>query len=262
MCSASWTVSLIATAGDEIHVRGIGGKGELGLGPSIAATTDYVKIDQFPPEGTIVNDLVSSVSHTVVVLSSGEAYGWGNGRKGQLGEPPEIVWAPRKIEGLKHNVCRAVCGREFTLFAGEPAGGQFSIFGSDKWAIKSQAPKYIERWKDIGASWGSIFVLNKEGSLYSWGRDDQGQLAPMNLPQINSMAIGSEHVVVLAESGNVMCWGWGEHGNCGEGACKHANAKGICNSIEMPHSKAPARGQGIGAGCATSFFWTSEDEVV
>ena len=261
LCSASWTVSIVATLENEIYVSGKGGKGELGLGPNWTATADYVKIVQFPPKGTTVVDICSSVSHTVVILSNGEAHGWGNGRKGQLGEPSGIVWAPRKIEGLNFNAVRVVCGREFTLFAGEPLGGKFAIFGSDKWGVKSQAPRTIGCWKDIGASWGSIFVLSKEGSLHSWGRDDHGQLAPTNLPQINSMAIGSEHVVVLLEAGKVMCWGWGEHGNCGESAYTPAWAEGVCNSIQTADSRVPACVYGVGAGCATSFFWRAENDA-
>ena len=259
LCSASWEALIIVTETDDIYVCGRGMKGELGLGPELTATDDHAKLGSFLPKGTTIVDINSSVSHTVAVLSNGEAYGWGNGRKGQLGEFAEVVWIPRKFGSLKFKVSRVVCGREFTLLAGDPSVGQVTIFGVDKWDLRSQVSKQFPDWKDIGAGWGSIFVLDRKGSMCSWGRNDCGQLAPMDLPPIARMSIGSEHTVALTESGNVICWGWGEHGNCGNSAAKVKDTACPWNEIEVPDSSNLARVHGIGTGCATSFFWTGAE---
>lgn len=246
-CSALWEASVVVMEDDRVVSDGFGGdRGELGR-PS------YTNLLQsIPPAGATIVDIVSSVSHTVVVLSNGEVCGWGDGRRGQLGQPAELVWEPRRIQGLDFKVIRAVCGREFTYFVGDPSAGHHAIFGSDKRGVRSTAPVALPEWKDVGASWGSIFVLMPSGEIVSWGRDDHGQLAPAGLPSIEKIAVGSEHVVALTNEGNVVSWGWGEHGNCGQNVDKDGDVKGTWNEIPNNAGKVV----GVGAGCATSFFWT------
>lgn len=254
LCSATWDGSIIVTTNDEIYTFGTGSKGELGTGA--ISSLHPQRLLSFPPEETTIVDIASGVSHTVAVLSNGEVYGWGNGRKGQLGQPAEIVLAPRKIKNLNLNIVRAVCGREFTFMVTEPGDGRYIILGVDKWNIQSGAPMSVVGWKDIGASWGSIFILKSSGIIGSWGRNDRGQLSPRGLPEVESIAVGSEHVIAMTKSGQVLAWGWGEHGNCGTGIDEMGNVKDKWNVISInPHIQARTA-QGIGAGCATSFFWT------
>ena len=257
LCSATWEASIVVTLLDEVFVCGTGPKGELGLGRNCLRTLARVKLDNFLPERASIVDVASSVSHTVVVLSNGEVYGWGNGRKGQLGEPAQIVWVPRKIESLSFNVVRAICGREFTLLVGEQSVGQFVVLGSDKWNVRSQAPMNIAGWVDLNASWGSIFVLIAGGRICSWGRNDHRQLAPKSLPQIGELSVGSEHAVALSGNGNcIYCWGWGEHGNCGKDLDEAGNTSSQWNKIDLRDLNQANFVVGVGAGCATSYFWT------
>ena len=271
LCSATWEASLIAVDGADGMVLSIGSgeRGELGRGTGLTTAMYHcVYFDgRSPTSGTLLEnatserhnatarDLASGVYHTVVVRADGDVYGWGNGRKGQLGEPAGIIWSPRKIEGLNFKVTRAVCGREFTLLAGDPRTGEFAILGTDKWQLKSQAPTSIMGWKDIGASWGSIFILNQTGKITSWGRDDHGQLAPDGLPLISKIAVGSEHVLALSNDSEVLVWGWGEHGNCGPDVDKDGDVK--CRWSKVDISGINRRVVGVGAGCATSWLWTS-----
>jgi protein ATS1 len=199
------------------------------------------------------------MGHVVAVLDNGDTYGWGNTRKYQAGEPGQVLHAPRKIEGLDFKVTRAVCGREFTCLFGDPQSGNLKVLGSDKWKIQSDAPETCPEWKDVGASWGNVFILAKDGSLQAWGRDDHGQLPPPNLPELSKIAIGSEHVVALSTSGDVLSWGWGEHGNCGP-QVENNDVKGRWNVIASSKFIPPGSKIGqVGAGCATSWvFITAE----
>lgn len=203
-------------------------------------------------------DLASGLDHSVLALTNGQVFGWGNGRKGQLGEPAEVVWRPREIRNLKFPVVRVVCGREFTYLVGRE--GRHAILGSGKYNVKAQENATIPDFppKDIGSSWGSIYVLDTFGRLNSWGRNDHGQLGPPDLPDIKQIAAGSEHVVALTketstQNSKVISWGWGEHGNCGAELDENGDVtRGKWNEIPTQH---PALG--VGAGCATSFFWTN-----
>jgi len=257
-CTASWEASIIVTKDNEgratkVYSFGTGNKGELGLGEFIFRSFKAQLIPNFPPTGLEVIDLAASVSHVVAVLSNGEVYGWGSGRKGQLGKPEGIIQSPRKLTGIEFKIVRAVCGREFTYLVGDKDLGQHCILGSDKWEIRSTAPHDVRGWKDVGSTWGSIFVLFENGKLLSWGRDDHGQLAPPEIPTLEQIAIGSEHALGLSASGEVLAWGWGEHGNCGP-VTENGDVTGrwnvIASSRYLPEGSKIAT---IGAGCATSW---------
>ena len=256
--AATWEASIIVRregASTAVYTLGAGPKGELGLGAlpaEILRTPTATRIPDFPPEGTRVAGLSACMSHVVAVLDNGDVYGWGNGRKGQLGEPAEVVKAPRKLASVTFPVKRAVTGREFTCLVSAPEIGKIAVLGSDKWGIKSDAPETARGWKDVGASWGNVYILSEGGQLTSWGRDDHGQMVPPGLPAVSKLAVGSEHVVCLLEEGEVVSWGWGEHGNCGPTA--DVDVKGRWNAIAsvkfMPEG---LRISGVGAGCATSW---------
>ncbi|KUI56970.1 hypothetical protein VP1G_04320 [Cytospora mali] len=260
LIAATWEASAIVQA--DVHGRntivssfGAGMKGELGQGQFIVRTPSVSRIKDFPPADTEVVGLEACMGHVVAVLSNGEVYGWGNGRKGQLGTAIDgVVQEARKIEGIDFKVSRAVCGREFTCVFGSAESGEVLVLGADKVGVKSSAPASALGWKDVGASWGSIFILQEDGILVSWGRDDHGQLAPPGLPKLGHIAIGSEHVVAMTQDGDVLSWGWGEHGNCGPRAEK-GDVKGRWNVIASKKYLPSGSGiTGIGAGCATSWI--------
>lgn len=250
-CSATWESSTLVTWDDHVFTFGSGSKGELGHGENITDSAPRL-LSGFPPADTTIIDIASCMGHTVVVLSNGDVYGWGNGRKGQLGEPRTVVWTPRKVDGISFKASRAVCGREFTYIVGPPDTGYHIILGADKWKVRSSAPHLVEGWDDIGASWGSIYVLLRDGSLICWGRDDHGQLPPRTLPKLSRIAAGSEHCVALTDSGSFLAWGWGEHGNCGLITAQVGNVNRHWNEIEVEHSSCVCV-SAIGAGCATSW---------
>ncbi len=260
--AATWEASVITRLDGNgkhtlVYSFGVGLKGELGQGELLIRTPTPSLIKDFPPPETEVVDLAACMGHVVAVLSNGDVYGWGNGRKGQLGAPEAVVHSPRKIEGLCFKAVRAVCGREFTCLLGDRESGEIVMLGSDKGGVRSNTPASVPGWQDIGASWGNIYVLTKDGGLLSWGRNDHGQLTPENLPRATKIAIGSEHALAQVEEGDVLAWGWGEHGNCGPAnESEEAKRKGnvVASTKYIPPGSQIAS---IGAGCATS--WISID---
>ena len=256
LCSATWDASILCTTSDEVIVLGKGERGELGCGKHIRDTSGSstkVNVSAVNPENATIVQLASSIHHTVAVLSDGNVIGWGNGRKGQLGEPADIVWEPRKISGIGFKVVKATCGQGFTFLVGEPKLGQCVVLGHDKFDVKSAAPQFVPKWKAVGATWGSVFVLFEDGSLKSWGRNDHGQLASPSSSNIAQIALGSEHALALAADDKLYAWGWGEHGNCGPDTDETGDAK-EAKEIKVPTEVDKI--QGLAAGCATSWFWT------
>ncbi|EQK97820.1 hypothetical protein G6O67_001331 [Ophiocordyceps sinensis] len=258
--AATWEASFVV-AQDERGRRtrllsfGTGTKGELGSGDLIVRTPTATQIHHFPPADAEVVCLAACMGHVVAVLSNGDAYGWGNCRKSQIGHPGAVVHSPRKIDGIGFAVTRAVCAKESTCFFGDPESGDIRVLGSDKWQLCSNAPTTAPPWTDVGASWGNFYILDKNGSLLSWGRNDHGQLPPPNLPRLRKIAIGSEHAIALSNGNDVLVWGWGEHGNCGP-QVEREDVKGRWNIIASSKFIPPdCQIYGVGAGCATSWVY-------
>lgn len=263
LIAATWEASIFVARDAEgkntaVFTCGVGSKGELGAGEMMVRTPTATRLAGFPPPNTEIVDLHACMGHVVAVLNNGDAYGWGNCRKGQAGQPAAVLYAPRKIEDVGFPVRRAVCCKEATCLFGDPAKGDFKVIGSDKWSLQSFAPATAPDWIDVGASWGNIYILTKQGKLEAWGRDDHGQLPPPDLPRLAQIAVGSEHVVALADTGDVLSWGWGEHGNCGpkvEDNIVKGRFNVIASSKFIPNGSAV---EAIGAGCATSWVYIAE----
>ena len=252
LCAATWEASIVVTETNEVMVFGTGNRGELGLGRKVINIAKPERIGSLPNDKIV--DIAACMGHVVVVYDSGEVWGWGSGRKGQLGEPREDSWEPRKIS-ISFKAMRAVCGREFTYIVGTADEGTHIVLGSDKWGVRSSAPVTVTSWSNIGASWGSILVLFTSGRMIAWGRDDHGQLPPDSLPDIEQIAVGSEHAIAKTTSGEILAWGWGEHGNVGTPTESLGNVKRRYNRLDCP-----GRPIMLGAGCATSWIYASDEQ--
>ncbi|ORY68502.1 regulator of chromosome condensation 1/beta-lactamase-inhibitor protein II [Pseudomassariella vexata] len=276
-CTWDTSTFVVKDANDRaslVYSCGTGEQGQLGF--KAQGIVEPTLIPDFPPPGTEIVQLAGGLAHVVAVLDNGEVYGWGNGRKGQLGQSvalddasppvPIVLCAPCKIgspSGVNFKVFKAVCGQYSTCVFGEPGEGKIQFLGPDKWNMKSGALSSSPNLKTVGGSWGSIYTLKQDGTLVAWGRDDHGQLPPANVPKIKNIATGSEHVVALTEDDEVIAWGWGEHGNCGPQADgKFGDVKGrwniIASSKNLPEG---SRITAIGAGCATSWIYITAEGV-
>ncbi|EMC92644.1 hypothetical protein BAUCODRAFT_37538 [Baudoinia panamericana UAMH 10762] len=257
--SATWKASICLCSDGRVKVCGEGLHGELGLGEGRTDSLNPCAIEEFPPMGTEVVQIASGMAHTVAVMSNGDVWGWGKGGQGQLGEPAKDVWSPRKIEGLPFGVAKAVCGKDFTFVVGTRASGKLRVIGlnkRDRFGLKTNLPSAVSGWKDIAASWGSVFILGEHGKLRGFGRDDHGQLPPSDLPFVEAIAAGSEHCLALTKGGKVLAWGWGEHGNCGEPTDERGDVSGHFNVLDVLEPIG-----GLFAGCATSFITTHDAEL-
>lgn len=263
-CETSAYVYIESTTGlSWISTEGTAHWGELGCGDLITSTAqngpDETQTLADPLPGIVV-DFAAGVWHYVAVLADGSVYGWGKARLGQLGTiSSDKVTIPTKLEDIPFKPIKVVCGKDFTYFVGDPATGNHVLFGKDKFGISSNKPEHIKGWKDVGATWHAIFVLFEDGKLNAWGKDNMWQLLPPNLPAIEQIAIGSDHVLALTRDGKLISWGWGKHGNCGNLAhlqheIKNDMLSGFWNEIALP-----GRIESIQAGYCTSFVIMSNE---
>ncbi|KAJ6263597.1 hypothetical protein Dda_2165 [Drechslerella dactyloides] len=259
--SAGWQFSILLSSDGNLYACGNGPRGELGLGESITTSPTPTLIPSFLPPDVTVVQLASSVEHTLVLVSDGTVYGWGNGRKGQLGTLPtgeKHLWRPTKLQiNLPDfHVAGIAAGRDFSAFISR--SGVVHVIGSDKWSVITSnltATSKVADCRVFSAGWGAIYVLRRDGTVVSWGRNTHGQLPPEGMPPLDSMAVGSEHAVAVGRDGKLYAWGWGEHGNCGPLEGKREVVKSV---QEVKLGEGEYRVEGIAAGCATSWVWASE----
>jgi protein ATS1 len=259
--SSAYVAAHESSTQSTIHTQGQGLWGELGYKKDITSAgqdSDVLSGLQIALPGR-VKDFAAGVWHYIAILEEGSVYGWGKARVGQLG--PQFsgsVAQPTKIDNIPFKPERVVCGKECTYLVGHPSTGEHMILGKDKHNIISSMPQNIAGWKDIGATWSSVFVLFEDGKLMAWGRDTIWKLIPPGLPLIDRIAVGSEHVLAITKDGRLISWGWGKHGNCGNLEKLKEKIKldmdmvsGLWNEIELP-----GKVEFIGAGACTSFVVT------
>lgn len=243
----------------QLQTLGSGQWGELGCGDDIVnhsiagrpCPLHYATLPRW------TEDFAAGVWHYVAILSDGSVYGWGKARLGQLGDMLSgKVTVPTKIEGIPFRPTKVICGKDFTYLVSDPTSGEHTILGKDKFNLISSMPADVKGWKDIDATWHAVFVLFDDGRLIAWGKENMWKLIPPNLPSIEKIAVGSDHILAITKSGKLISWGWGKHGNCGD--LKHLQEKvkndmvnGFWNEIEISGEVCT-----IGAGYCTSFVIT------
>lgn len=250
-CAATWSASVIVTGHGSLLSCGSGTAGELGLGVGRELASVPEKIIDLTDYHSQVTQLDTGMAHAVIVLSDGNVLAWGNGRNGQIGDPSEVVWSPRLI-AVPFPVVRAACGKDFTCLMSASEFGEVLLLGPskrDRFHIRASIPNSIPFWKQVIASWGTIFVRDENDKIQGFGRNDRGQLGPAEIPPVKQLSAGSEHVLAKTEDGRVVVWGWGEHGNCGSPVDDQKDVKGRYNVLDIP-----GHVLSLGTGCATSFI--------
>lgn len=164
-----------------------------------------------PPETTIV-DIVAGLTHTCMLLSTGDVICWGAGNVGQLGQANNQAWG----DGL----------------AETPANLSPIQLGGPALAL---AAGYLH-----------TCALLDGGAVRCWGSSDNGQLGngdeefvgltnvpsdrvPVSLPgPVVGIGAGGAHTCVVFEDQTIACWGSNEYGQLG-----YANTEAIGDD-ELP----------------------------
>ncbi|KAF2644849.1 RCC1/BLIP-II [Massarina eburnea CBS 473.64] len=235
--------------------------GELGLSEESSTLGHSRESRQSLPSAVI--DFAAGTWHYTALLSNGQTYGWGKSRHEQLGSKlsdQKKITVPTKIEeDIPFTPVKVVCGKDFTYIASSAQEGKHRLLGRDKNNLRTSMPSHIKGWKQIGASWNAIFVLFEDGKLAAWGKEDMWKLVPDELPLIDSIAVGSEHVLAVTREGKLISWGWGKHGNCGDlrglgEKVENDMVNGFWNEIGVE-----GKIESVGAGFCTSFVLVDAD---
>ncbi|KAI5957166.1 ATS1 [Candida jiufengensis] len=256
--SCCWDSSFLVTEYNEVYSCGQGLKGELGLGLQTTSEPELKLVKKFDHN---VIDIKCGMNHVIVKLDNAQLYGWGNCRKGQLGETSKklikrgSIWEPVLLQMQPVAVEDFLeVGREFTIIT---SNGQPYVYGkfSDD-GLQNQ----MKDMKDIGqikTMWASIhFKEVSSNSIKSFGVDSHGQLFKYNIPESDSKGfkfeVGSEHGL-LQQNNKLYAWGWGEHGNCGPSLTGNPNTFNYLNQLFPNKEFFDGKIVYFTGGCATSW---------
>jgi alpha-tubulin suppressor-like RCC1 family protein len=256
---------------NEVWTFGSGAYGILGHGDSLDQPNQSVPRKVISLRKDVKTVAVGSF-HMLVLDVEGSIWSFGRNNAGQLGigegmtgsygEPQPVQIAGETIveiaAGRQHSLALNIKGQVFSW--GNNRDAQLGL--GDKNVRKS--PTIIEDLKDkniVGIACGrdSSFALTKEGEVYSWGRDDFGQLAHgrsqrfVSKPRfvaslenevITSIHMGEFHGVAVTNDGRLFSWGKNQCGQVGNGNRNNVSMPIQIEALETKTIIAAAAGSG------------------
>ncbi|MFF0429189.1 RCC1 domain-containing protein [Streptomyces sp. NPDC004520] len=173
----------------------------------------------------------------LALLRDGTVQSWGGNVSGQLGDGTTANRAfPAAVTGLT-GVSDIAAGLDFSLAL---RGGRVLSWGSDALgqlgdglpdpstpATRPVSVQGLNRVKEITAGCQYALALREDGTVWTWGRNDEGQLGigtttarstPQRVPGLEnvvSVKAGCRHALALTADHKVKAWGRGGNGELG-----------------------------------------------
>jgi len=248
--------SLALSSEGKVYSWGANDQGQLGNGTAINSNLPVeVKTEGTPMAGKKIIQTAIGVTHSMALDSEGKVYSWGENVNGLLGTGDAMpALSPVLVETWR------------TPMAGKKII-QISAGGAHSMALDSEGNIYAWGWggegqlgngennnsnvpilvkkEDTGLEGKTIkkvmaggmfsMVLTSDGSLYSWGKNNYGQIGdgttnnynlavavktegtPMAGKTVVDFSISNEHTVALTSDGQIYAWGRNESGQLGDG---------------------------------------------
>ncbi|MFW6078098.1 MAG: RCC1 domain-containing protein [Gemmatimonadota bacterium] len=240
---AALTAGLIGRRAAGVHAAGRAGlRAALAAGlatalPALAGACAEITDPTSPPVRFATVEVGGA--HSCAVSTEGDAYCWGRGANGELGEgrtrstgEPVRVAADRAWTGLAlgfHHSCGLdEAGRVHCW--GWNANEQLGL-GPGATGVRRPNPVVGElRFTAITAGWYHTCGLDEDGAAHCWGYNAHGQVGdgstadrPAPTPvagghRFEAIAAGGLHTCGVTTDGGAYCWGWNAWGQLGDGS--------------------------------------------
>lgn len=235
---------------DRVYCFGVDSSHQLG-----AIRPDTVCFDAFDPgnrapppcsllpvrvrEDLSASQLTVGGAHACAITDGGNAYCWGNGAAGQLGNGATVQrQAPRLVtSAVRFTQVSAghlhTCALDGTGAAWCWGSDSFGQLGNQK-SASSTTPIPVDGghvFRDIAAGVRHTCGVTSDGRAWCWGDNESGQLGSGSMTSrftspvavsggltFSAVATGSDFSCGLTTSGAAYCWGEGGRGQLGHGS--------------------------------------------
>jgi alpha-tubulin suppressor-like RCC1 family protein len=234
--------TLMTNAGGVAYAWGSNEKGQIG---NNSATGTGAKVTT-PTSLRGATRVVAGGNHSMLVTPSGSVYTWGDNTSGQCRLPTSttLFSNPQLLDGLSYPQQRALFGGigDHTLFVldngqvqgwGKNDAGQLGtgVTGTSNPSAQTAVANWsLEGMIAIDAGYGQSIALKADGTVWTWGSDEHGELGndltsankPMPVQvtgfshNIVAIAAGSYHCLALDSNGRVWSWGRDGYGQLGD----------------------------------------------
>ncbi|MDE7315517.1 MAG: hypothetical protein K2N11_07415 [Mucispirillum sp.] len=218
--------------------------GQLGVGDDMGRDTP-TKVTAIT--GMIKELITNNYYSTYAIMEDGSLYAWGKNGSGQLGvgdkvnknTPTLISGISGKIKTLKTNYQSIYAIAEDGLLYtwGRNLHGQLGIYSFGQYINAPKNVKLPNKVKELITSSSSAYTILEDGSLYAWGKNEDGKLgiglsdgttihAPKQVTGINGTIkklITGSSVYALMEDGSLYVWGKNESSQLGVGDIVNRN---------------------------------------
>lgn len=245
--AAGWDSSAAISTEGQLYVWGSNSFNQLGVSNKIQSFSMIPIPIVLPENEKRVKSVALGLRHTCILTESNILFFLG--RSKCIDSVKELKSA-KTLENclirldLNENIDQISCGQNHVMI--KTSDNRLLLFGDNKFkqcgengniGFDSEDPD--DEIKEVASGWTHNAFLNKRGEIFTWGRNNYGQLGigishqtessstPLKLclPPTNSRAfnlrLGSEHGIARTEDGEVITWGWNEHGNCGNNSTQN-----------------------------------------
>ncbi len=230
------------TVGGQAYCWGRGDQGQLGTGYlGSVSEPRLVKANE-----VVFGSVHAGLRHTCGLMPSGEAYCWGEGESGQLGNgakedrrlPTPVSGGLRftsMAAGVAHTCGLTSSGEAYCW--GEASSGQLGTGDG----ISQLTPTRVVgdlKFSWLSSFWNHTCGVTTGGDAYCWGQGTEGQLGNggwtgSRVPalvagglEFASVECGSWHTCGITTEGEPYCWGDGNEGQLGNGVLPPENTYG------------------------------------
>ena len=278
--AAGATHSLALATDGTIYAWGKNEYGQLGNDSTINSPVPVaVKTAGTPMDGKKIIQIHAGYEHSLALASDGTVYAWGRNNSGQLGKndatDAHIPAAVRTLgtpmagkiivqlaAGNSQSIALASDGTVYTWGwnqHGQLGNGTTMNSRIPVAVVTAGTPLAGKTISQIAAGNAHALAMTDDGTVYTWGWNQYGQLG--NNSTINSSlpvivkttgtplagkmitqitSGGSPNSLVLANDGTMYTWGWGQHGQLGNGTIGTDAKTPLAVSTAPPSALAPS----------------------
>ena len=278
--AAGATHSLALATDGAIYAWGKNEYGQLGNDSTTNSSVPIVvKTAGTPMAGKTIIQIHAGYEHSLALASDGTVYAWGRNNSGQLGKNDATdAHIPTAVQtlgtpmagkvivqlaaGNSQSMALASDGTVYTWGwnqYGQLGNGTTTNSRIPVAVVTTGTPLAGKTISQIAAGNAHALAMTDDGAIYSWGWNQYGQLGnnstinsslpvivkttgtPLAGKMITQIASGgSPNSLVLANDGTMYTWGWGQHGQLGNGTIGTDAKTPLAVSTAPPSALAPS----------------------